>query len=48
MRRLARFVALIPFLSDTEAFIGSYDLWTSSDQFFQMHGGQAFEQHPSC
>ncbi len=39
LRRLARFVAMIPFLSDTETFIGGCDLWATSDQFFQMLSG---------
>ena len=32
-------MSMIPFLKDTEAFVGSCDLWTTSDQLFQMNAG---------
>lgn len=44
MRRLARFVSLIPFFTDSSAFIGNCDLWTTTDQFLQMLGGD-HEEH---
>lgn len=39
-RRIARFVAAIPFLLDTVAFVGNSDVWTTSDQLIQMLGGK--------
>jgi hypothetical protein len=38
-RRAARFVAMIPFIQDTEAFIASCELWATTDQMFQMLSG---------
>lgn len=44
MRRVARYVSLIPFLMDSVAFVGNADLWTTSDQFLQMLAGDQ-EEH---
>jgi len=43
MRRLARFVSLIPHQSDT-SLLGNGDMWTTSDQFLHMLSGDE-EEH---
>eukprot|EP00041_Stephanoeca_diplocostata_P032126 m.1020787 g.1020787 ORF g.1020787 m.1020787 type:complete len:1691 (+) comp24091_c0_seq1:222-5294(+) len=44
MRRLARFVAMIPERNDSSLFVGHADLWTTSAQMFQMMGADD-EEH---
>ncbi|CAF0923544.1 unnamed protein product [Adineta steineri] len=43
-QRLARFVSLIPFLSDTVTFPGICDIWETSDQFLRTMAGDD-EEH---
>eukprot|EP00053_Salpingoeca_punica_P028018 m.26659 g.26659 ORF g.26659 m.26659 type:complete len:395 (+) comp9964_c1_seq1:62-1246(+) len=43
-KRLARFVSLIPFVSDSTTFIGTSNLWCTSEQFLQMVAGD-YEEH---
>ncbi|VDN11563.1 unnamed protein product [Dibothriocephalus latus] len=42
--RLARYVSLIPFFSDSVAFHGLTDVWCSSEQFLKMLCGD-YEEH---
>lgn len=44
MRRLARFVAMIPEKLDTATFVGFCNLWATSAQFLQLLGGDD-EEH---
>lgn len=48
MRRLARFVSMIPNANDSDTFVGAanakLNLWTSSDQFIQLRSGD-HEEH---
>ncbi|XP_078612714.1 coiled-coil and C2 domain-containing protein 2A-like isoform X1 [Branchiostoma floridae x Branchiostoma japonicum] len=42
--RVARFVSLIPFISDSTLFAGICDIWSTCDQFLQMLSGDE-EEH---
>ncbi|OAF71700.1 Coiled-coil and C2 domain-containing protein 2A [Intoshia linei] len=44
LKRLARFVSLIPFISDAEMFSGICDIWSTCDQFIHMLQGDD-EEH---
>ncbi|XP_062506752.1 coiled-coil and C2 domain-containing protein 2A-like [Corticium candelabrum] len=44
MECVARFVAMIPSLADAAAFMGTCDIWATSDQFLQMQAGDE-EEH---
>jgi coiled-coil and C2 domain-containing protein 2A len=44
MKQLARFVSMIPNTPDAASFVGNCDLWTTSDQFFNMLSGDE-EEH---
>jgi len=44
MRRLARFVSMIPEKQDSSIFVGFCNLWATSSQFLQMMGGDD-EEH---
>mgnify|MGYP000583504502 CR=1 FL=1 len=42
--KVARFVALIPFLADWETFVGDTDLWCTSQEFVDLGYGD-WEEH---
>lgn len=44
LRSLLHLVSTIPFLPDTQAFIGSMDLWCSTEEFWAMGAGDE-EEH---
>jgi coiled-coil and C2 domain-containing protein 2A len=44
MRRLARYVSMIPEKQDSSTFVGFCNLWATSSQFLQMMGGDD-EEH---
>ena len=44
MKQLARFVSMIPNTPDAVSFVGNCDLWTTSDQLFNMLSGDE-EEH---
>ena len=44
IERVARFVSMIPYIEDLRMFQDLPDLWTTSQEFFDLGGGD-YEEH---